>query len=100
MGRAANVIVELQAMVRSKRPLSPLIKVKDALTRERRKNRRLRAVIDALGERIAANRRDLDLQFTRLAQLQAEVDGLKSNANAVQKSEAAEPPNRNARSAS
>jgi cell division septum initiation protein DivIVA len=73
-------------MVRSKRLLSPLIKVKDALTRERRKNRRLRAVIDALAERIAANRRDLDLQFTRLAQLQAEVDGLKSSANAAQKS--------------
>ncbi len=65
-------------MNRSKRPLSTLEKVKGALTRERRKNHRLRAVIDALREQIAANRRDLDLQFTRLAQLQAEVDSLKS----------------------
>jgi len=53
------------------------VTVKEALTRERRKNRRLRAVIDGLREQIAANRRDLDLQFTRLAQLQAEVDALK-----------------------
>ena len=64
-------------MDRSK-PLSPaVVTVKEALTRERRKNRRLRAVIDGLREQIAANRRDLDLQFTRLAQLQAEVDALK-----------------------
>jgi hypothetical protein len=66
------------AMPGSKRSPSTVVKVTEALTRERRKNRRLRAVIDALGEQIAANRRDLDLQFTRLAQLQAEVDTLKS----------------------
>jgi uncharacterized protein YigA (DUF484 family) len=51
--------------------------LKTALTRERRKNRRLRAVIDDLLEQCRLNRRDLDLQFTRLAQLQAELDALK-----------------------
>jgi predicted nucleic acid-binding Zn-ribbon protein len=65
-------------MARSNRASPALAKVTEALTRERRKNRRLRAVIDDLREQIAANRRDLDLQFTRLAQLQAEVDSLKS----------------------
>jgi uncharacterized protein HemX len=59
-------------------PSPPLAKVKEALRRERRKNRRLRAVIDELRELLAGTRRDLDLQFTRLAQLQAEVDALKA----------------------
>jgi len=49
------------------------------LRRERRKNRRLREVIDSLRGQIAAHRRDLDLQFTRLAQLQAELDALKQS---------------------
>jgi uncharacterized protein YigA (DUF484 family) len=53
----------------------PTLKI--ALTRERRKNRRLRAVIDELREQGRRNRHDLDVQFTRLAQLQAEVDALK-----------------------
>jgi cell division septum initiation protein DivIVA len=66
-------------MARStRRPSPPLAKVNKALTRERRKNRRLRAVIDGLQEQIATHRRELDLQFTRLAQLQAEVDALKT----------------------
>ena len=49
------------------------------LRRERRKNRRLREVIDGLRGQIAEHRRDLDLQFTRLAQLQAELDALKQS---------------------
>jgi hypothetical protein len=64
-------------MARFKRGPLALAKVTDSLRRERRKNRRLRAVIDSLSSQIAANRRDLDLQFTRLAQLQAELDALK-----------------------
>ncbi len=51
--------------------------MKVALARERRTNRRLRAIIDALTDESAHNRRDLDLQFARLAQLQAELDALK-----------------------
>ena len=47
------------------------------LLRERRTNRRLRVVIDDLNAQARANRKDLDVQFTRLAQLQAEVDTLK-----------------------
>ena len=49
----------------------------DALIRERRTNRRLRALINQLHEGVRANRHDLNVQFTRLAQLQAEVDTLK-----------------------
>ena len=44
---------------------------------ERRKNLRLRAVLDAVKESLADNRRDLDLQFKRIAQIQAEIDRLK-----------------------
>jgi uncharacterized protein YigA (DUF484 family) len=54
--------------------------LKTALARERRKNRRLRAIIDDLREQCRLNRHDLDLQFTRLAQLQAELDALKGAA--------------------
>jgi len=64
-------------MAGSRRVRLTLAKVKEMLKRERRKNRRLREVIDGLRGQIAANRRDLDLQFTRLAQLQAELDALK-----------------------
>jgi chromosome condensin MukBEF ATPase and DNA-binding subunit MukB len=64
-------------MARFKRVPVTLAKVEDSLRRERRKNRRLREVIDSVRSQIAANRRDLDLQFTRLAQLQAELDALK-----------------------
>lgn len=66
-------------MPRSSRVPLTLTKVEETLRRERRKNRRLRAVIDGLRSQIAANRRDLDLQFTRLAQLQAELDALKQS---------------------
>jgi hypothetical protein len=64
-------------MARSRRVRLTLAKVKEMLRRERRKNRRLRGVIDGLRGQIAEHRRDLDLQFTRLAQLQAELDALK-----------------------
>ena len=50
----------------------------DALSRERRTNRRLRALLNELHEGARENRRDLNVQFTRLAQLQAEVDTLKA----------------------
>ena len=63
----------------AKRVSVTFAKVKDSLRRERRKNRRLRAIIDSLRSQIEANRRDLDLQFTRLAQLQAELDTLKQS---------------------
>lgn len=66
-------------MAGSRRVRLTLPKVKEMLRRERRKNRRLREVIDGLRDQIAANRRDLDLQFTRLAQLQAELDTLKQS---------------------
>ena len=65
-------------MARSRRVRLPLAKVKEMLKRERRKNRRLREVIDDLRGQIAEHRRDLDLQFTRLA-LQAELDALKQS---------------------
>ena len=48
-----------------------------ALTRERRTNRRLRAILAELRAQTVANRHDLDLQFARLAQLQAQLDALK-----------------------
>lgn len=66
-------------MARSRHIRLPLAEVKEMLRRERRKNRRLRDVIDGLRGQIAAHRRDLDLQFTRLAQLQAELDALKQS---------------------
>ena len=44
---------------------------------ERRKSLRLRSLIDQFNARLKENRHDLDVQFTRLAQIQAEVDGLK-----------------------
>jgi hypothetical protein len=49
-----------------------------SLASERRKNRRMRELLDELREQVAQNRRDLDLQFTRLAQLQADIDRLKA----------------------
>ena len=55
-------------------------KLRSALARERRKNRRLRVLIDELKERVEQNRRDLDLQFTRIANMQMELDDLKRRA--------------------
>jgi hypothetical protein len=51
--------------------------LKAELTRERRTNRRLRRVIEQLREHCIQDRRDIDLTFKRLAQLQMEVDLLK-----------------------
>jgi hypothetical protein len=66
----------------AKAPTIPALK--QALTRERRKNKRLRALIDELRsgihdvrEGVQANRHELDIQLTRLAHLQAEVDLIK-----------------------
>jgi hypothetical protein len=66
-------------MARSRSVPLTLTTVTEMLRRERRKNRRLREVIDGLRGQIAEHRRDLDLQFTRLAQLQAELDALKQS---------------------
>ena len=69
----------------AKAPTAP--ELKKALTKERRKNKRLRAVIDAVqdgirevSEGVIANKRELDVQLTRLGHLQAEVDLLKRQA--------------------
>jgi hypothetical protein len=55
-------------------------KLKDlmaALRQERRASTRLRSVIEELESAVELNRRDLDLQFSRIAQLQLELDLLK-----------------------
>jgi hypothetical protein len=49
-----------------------------APVRERRKNKRLRMLVDELRSGIRANQQELTVQFTRLAQLQAEIDIVKS----------------------
>jgi uncharacterized protein YigA (DUF484 family) len=54
---------------------------KVALQRERRKNRRLRALLDDLKQQLEINQRNVELQFTRLSQLQAEVDLLKASSD-------------------
>ena len=61
-------------------PSSPakLTVVKAALSRERRTNRRLRALIEEVRAELAAGRADDDIQTKRIAQLQAEVDLLKA----------------------
>ena len=46
--------------------------------RDRRKNRRLRGLIDEFRSGIGANQQELRVQFARLAQLQAEVDLVKA----------------------
>jgi hypothetical protein len=48
-----------------------------AVAQLQRSNLRLRAMIDELREQIAQNRRDLSVQFRRIADLQADVDVLK-----------------------
>jgi hypothetical protein len=50
--------------------------LKATLARERRTNRRMRALIDALTDHVRQNRRDLDLQFQRIASMQAQIDQL------------------------
>jgi hypothetical protein len=53
----------------------------DALRRERRANKHLRALIDELSVQVTLNTRNLEVQFTRLAQLQAEIDLLRKPSN-------------------
>jgi hypothetical protein len=55
------------------RPRTPTAKH----TPERRKSRRLRLLIDDIRYQLNGHQKDLDLQFMRLAQLQAEVDAVK-----------------------
>ncbi len=50
--------------------------LRTAFERERRTNARLRAVIEEIRAEVRANRRDLDLQFKRIAQLQVDIDTL------------------------
>jgi hypothetical protein len=64
-------------MLRAVMPTTTVATLKAALTRERRTNRRLRAIVEQLREDRIHDRRDIDLTFKRLAQLQAEVDLLK-----------------------
>jgi hypothetical protein len=58
------------------RKTSSVLTLKAALIRERRTNERLRTIIEELREQGCVNRRELDLQFTRLAQIQAQLDRL------------------------
>ena len=58
-------------------PKLTLNSLRSALHRERRTSTHLRKVITAVEQSIAENRRELELQFTRIAQLQVEVDRLK-----------------------
>jgi hypothetical protein len=51
--------------------------LRESLQRERRTNRRLRLLLDEVRTQVRQNRRDLDLQFERIAQLQAELDLIK-----------------------
>ena len=53
-----------------------------ALARERRRNRRLRDVITDLKAQIEATRRDYELQFIRVAQIQAQLDALQKKVEA------------------
>src|SRR6266576_938985 len=63
----------------------PLASASAALHAERRANRRLRDlltemrdVLREMNEQVLQNRRDLNLQFTRIASLQAELDVLRA----------------------
>jgi hypothetical protein len=67
---------------RAARKVLPEATLQTALHKERRANKRLRAIISNLEAAVARNQRDLELQFSRIAQLQAEVDLLKRHARA------------------
>jgi hypothetical protein len=54
-----------------------VLAIKSALVRERRTNKRLRALITELSEQVQANKRELNTQLVRVAQLQVEIDLLK-----------------------
>jgi len=53
--------------------------MKVALKRERRTNRRLRAIIETLREEIRETRHRVDVSMTRIGQMQAELDRLKAS---------------------
>jgi hypothetical protein len=54
-------------------------RLKSQLRLERRKNRRLRTLLEELQAQVKENRRTLELQFTRIAHLQAEFDAHKKD---------------------
>jgi hypothetical protein len=58
-------------------PDSPLDTLRAALHKERRSNKRLRAIIDELREQVRTIQNHLDVQFHRIAQLQVELDDTK-----------------------
>jgi hypothetical protein len=76
------VRLQVSMVKRALRQVSGGTPLKTALSKERRANKRLRAIISNLESAVAQNQRDLDLQFARIAQLQAEVDLLKRHARA------------------
>ncbi len=59
-------------------PATSVTVLKTKLSRERRTNRRLRALIDEMRGELDRSRHEIDVQAKRLGQLQAEVDVLKS----------------------
>jgi hypothetical protein len=56
---------------------APVPKLKAALTKERRANRDLRALIETVREEVRQNRSDLNLHLVRLGQLQADLDDVR-----------------------
>lgn len=54
------------------------VAVSAALVRERRKNKRLRTIIETLQRDIRENCHTLNVQIVRVGQLQAELDRLKA----------------------
>jgi hypothetical protein len=59
------------------RRLLTLATLRTKLKRERRTNKRLRAIIDELRAQVRDIRADLDVQFRRIAQIQVELDATK-----------------------
>ena len=64
---------------------SKVINLRGALTAERRKNRRLRTVLDEMRQQqnetrqlVDLHKNDIQLNFRRIAQIQVEIDALKS----------------------
>ena len=59
-----------------KRP-TPLAALKATVARLKASNRQLQTIVDTMQAETHQNRRDLQLQFVRLAQIQTDVDALK-----------------------
>jgi hypothetical protein len=64
----------------------PTSEVRAALDRERRTNKRLRALVEEARLELRSQRHDLDLQFRRIAQMQAELDELRTRLDRAEKS--------------